>query len=170
MTKYQCNTTQKQNCISDTALAETPLKMFRIPVYKVMLVREKSQVSETKKITSPAEAQSVLGRYLEGQDREVFVIMMLDTKNKVIGINTVSVGTLNSSLVHPREVFKPAILSNAAAIILAHNHPSGETTPSPEDIQITKELTKAGDMLKIAILDHIIVGDGFSSFKADGYM
>jgi len=93
---------------------------------------------------------------------------MLDTKHKVIGINTVSIGNLNSCLVHPREVFKPAILSNTAAIILGHNHPSGDTKPSNEDIEITRRIAEAGKLLSISVLDHIIVGEGFTSLKEAG--
>ncbi len=134
--------------------------MYRIPVYKVVLVRERNQQADTKSITGPFDAFKVLRAYLEGQDRENFVVLLLDTKHKVIGINTVSIGTINSSEAHPREVFKPAIIANVAAIILGHNHPSGEVTPSPEDIQITRRLHDAGALLGIEVLDHLIVGHG----------
>ena len=145
--------------------------MYRIPVYKVMLVRDGSQSSETKAIKQPADAYQILLSYLAGQDRENFVILMLDAKHKVIGLNTVSVGTLNASMVHPREVFKPAILCNAAAIILGHNHPSGDTTPSTEDMEVTGRLSKAGELLGIAVLDHIVVSDcNFTSLKERGGM
>lgn len=107
---------------------------------------------------------------MQGLDRENFVVLLLDTKNKVIGINTVSIGTLNSSLVHPREVFKPAILASAAALILAHNHPSGDPKPSREDIEVTKRLIEAGGLLGIQVLDHIIVGDYCVSLKEQGYI
>lgn len=145
--------------------------MYRIPIYKVMLVRDSNQSSETKAIKQPADAYQILSSYLAGQDRENFVILMLDTKHKVIGLNTVSVGTLSASMVHPREVFKPAILCNAAAIILGHNHPSGDTAPSAEDIEVTGRLSKAGEPLGIAVLDHIIVSDErFTSLKERGNM
>lgn len=85
--------------------------------------------------------------------------MMLDVKNRVIGIHTVSIGNLNSAIVSPREVFKAAILANAASIIVGHNHPSGDVTPSPEDIQVTTTLQQAGKLLGIEVLDHIIVGE-----------
>lgn len=143
--------------------------MYRIPVYKVMLVKDSNHKSDTKTVKQPADAYQILSSYLQGQDCENFVVMMLDTKHKVVGLNTVSVGTLNSSLVHPREVFKPAILANAAAIILGHNHPSGDTTPSPEDLQVTSQLVDAGKLLNIAVLDHVIVGDGsFVSLRERG--
>ena len=143
--------------------------MYRIPIYKVMLVKDGTQKAETKTIRQPADVYQIATTFLQGVDRENFIIMMLDNKHKVIGINTVSVGSLNSSVVHPREVFKPAILCNAAAIILAHNHPSGDPAPSPEDISVTKRLIEAGDVLGIAVLDHIVIGDdNYVSLKDRG--
>ena len=132
--------------------------MYSIPIYKVMLVKDGNQKAEQKSITCPNTARDIVSSYLAGVDREHFVALMVDQKHKVIGINTVSVGSLNSSVVHPREVFKPAILSNAAAIILAHNHPSGDPMPSAEDIEVTRRLVAAGETLGIAVLDHIIIG------------
>lgn len=140
--------------------------MYRIPIYKILLVKDSNQAATSKNITGPGVAHEILANYLAGQDRENFVVLLLDTKNRVIGINTVSVGTLNSTIVHPREVFKPAILANANAIILGHNHPSGDTTPSQADIDITKNLVEAGKILNIEVLDHIIVGhDRFTSLQ-----
>src|SRR5690348_16971946 len=99
---------------------------YEVPVYKCQLVRETSlTLAERPVIRAPQDAAQILACHLQGTDRENFVCLMLDTKNRVIGINTVSVGILDSSLVHPREVFKPAILCNAASIVVAHNHPSG---------------------------------------------
>lgn len=143
-------------------------RSYRIPVYKVQLVRESSLSVQQKEINSPDIAYEIFEKYMVGLDREHFVVMMLDTKHKVIGIHTVSIGSLNSSIVHPREVFKPAILSNANSVILAHNHPSGNTSPSPEDIAVTKNLVHAGEVLKIEVLDHIIIGDGMRSMKQSG--
>lgn len=91
-------------------------------------------------------------------DREHFVIIHLDTKNKVIGKETISIGSLNRATVHPREVFKGAIRRGAASIIAVHNHPSGDSTPSPEDIQLTDRLREAGEIMGIEVLDHIIIG------------
>jgi DNA repair protein RadC len=125
------------------------------------------------KITSSATASALLQEYLDGVDREHFVILMLDRKNQVIGINTVSIGSLTASIVHPREVFKPAILGNAAAVILCHNHPSGSPFPSSEDRVLTARLVAAGKLLGINVLDHIIVGDGsqkFFSFADEGVL
>ncbi len=128
-----------------------------IPIYRVTLVREGHAHYGTLRHSQHAEG--IIQRYLEGTDREHFVVLLLDKKNKVIGINTVAIGSLSSTVVHPREVFKPAILANAAAIICAHNHPSGDPTPSPEDKATTRKLVEAGKILGIQVLDHIIVGD-----------
>lgn len=97
-------------------------------------------------------------------DREHFRVITLSTKNHVLGIDEVSVGSLNSSIVHPREVFKKAVEKSAAAIIMVHNHPSGDPEPSREDIQVTKRLVEAGKVLGIDVLDHIIIGD--SKYKS----
>jgi len=95
---------------------------------------------------------------LDAVDREEMWALLLSTKNRVIGLAQVSVGTLDASLVHPREVFKTAILANAASVILVHNHPSGDPAPSPEDRQITERCAAAGKILGIPLLDHVIVG------------
>ena len=141
---------------------------YKVPEYKVMLVRDnKKTETNTKFINSPDDVNKIIQSYLNGVDREHFVIMLLNRKNGIIGINTVSVGDLSSSIVHPREVFKPAIVAGAASIILAHNHPSGDPTPSSQDLLVTKRIKEAGDILGIEVLDHIIIGDGrYASLKA----
>ena len=97
--------------------------------------------------------------------------LLMNTKNQVLAIKTVSVGDLSSSIVHPREVFKDAVLASAASLIIAHNHPSGDPTPSAEDIAVTRRLMDAGEILGIELLDHIIIGDGvFVSLKERGKM
>lgn len=106
----------------------------------------------------------MLQEYFADTDREMFVVMLLDRKNAVLGLNLVSVGFLTSSVVHPREVFKPAILSNSCSVILSHNHPSGDPFPSQEDRALTTRLVQGGKLLGIAILDHIIVGDGSGKY------
>jgi DNA repair protein RadC len=104
-------------------------------------------------------------------DREQFRALLLNTKHQLIGREVISIGTLNSSMVHPRELFKNAIKRSAAAMILVHNHPSGDPAPSQEDIGITKRLLEAGGIIGIEILDHLIVGDNrFVSLKAKGLM
>lgn len=115
--------------------------------------RDKQQI-----INSPEDAAAVLREELRLLDRESFRALLLNTKNGLIKISDVSEGSLNASIVEPREVFKGAITASAASMILAHNHPSGDPTPSSEDISITKRLVKAGELLNIAVLDHIILG------------
>ncbi|MDN4067538.1 DNA repair protein RadC [Paenibacillus vini] len=106
-------------------------------------------------------------RFLE---KEHFVILYLNTKNRVIGRETVSVGSLNAAIVHPREVFRGAIRRGSASVICAHNHPSGDPTPSQEDIDITKRLAQAGELVGIDLLDHVILGrDNHTSLKQSGY-
>ncbi len=138
------------------------------------LVQE--NVGENPRITTPEEGAAVLRERARGLDREVFWVLLLDTKNRLMAPpSEVSKGTLNSSLVHPREVFKPAIQNSAANIILAHNHPSGDPSPSAQDIKITKKLIEAGKTMEIAVLDHIIIGrktqentDDFLSLRESG--
>lgn len=92
-------------------------------------------------------------------DREVFAAIALNTKNRVLGVWQVSIGSLNASIVHPRELFRTAVMLGAASVVVGHNHPSGDPTPSGADIQLTRRLVKAGDVLGIEVLDHIVVGD-----------
>jgi DNA repair protein RadC len=105
------------------------------------------------------------------ETKEMFMTLHLDGKNRIIAMDLVSIGSLNQSIVHPREVFKTALLSNAAAIICVHQHPSGDPTPSSEDISITRRLKEAGEIIGIRILDHCIIGDGeYLSFVERGLM
>jgi DNA repair protein RadC len=145
--------------------------LYRIPVYRLTMVKESNQISQENQLESsdPTSAYNILSAYLQGADREHFVILLLNAKNKVIGIHTVSIGTLNASLVHPREVFKPAILANAYSVVIAHNHPSGDPTPSREDYEVTKRLIDAGKLLGVEVLDHIVIGDGtYDSLRESG--
>lgn len=104
-------------------------------------------------------------RYLNALNKEVFIVACLDTKNKVTCHEIISMGILDASLIHPREVFKTAILYSAARIVLIHNHPSGDPSPSSEDLEITRKLIKSGDLLGIEVLDHIVIGkDNFWSY------
>jgi DNA repair protein RadC len=143
-----------------------------LPVYRVTLVREGQLQSYAQQIRSSADASRLLATYLADVDREHFVTLMLDQKNKVIGLHTVSMGSLTASIVHPREVYKAAILANAAAIICGHNHPSGDTQPSQEDRAITLRLADAGKLLGIRVLDHIIIGGAgrYFSFADEGLL
>ena len=120
------------------------------------------------KITSPQDVVGLLIDEMQYLKQECFKIILLDTKNKVIKVEEISLGTLNSSLVHPREVFVKAIKQHAASIILVHNHPSGDTEPSAEDKNITMRLVEAGELIGISVLDHIIIGrESYLSFKQE---
>ncbi|MFC5405096.1 RadC family protein [Cohnella soli] len=123
-------------------------------------------------IHSPQDAADLLIPELRFLQQEHFVVLFLNTKNRLIGLpETISVGTLNSAIVHPRDVFRAAVKRSAASIIACHNHPSGDTTPSPEDIHLTARLSEAGKIVGIDLLDHIIVGHGsFLSLKEGGFM
>lgn len=120
-------------------------------------------------LTSPQEVYLFLKEEMRYLQKEHFKTLLFNTKNHVISIEDISVGSLNASIVHPREVFNPAIKKNAASMILTHNHPSGDPSPSREDLDITKRLVEAGEILGIKILDHIVVGDNnYFSFKEKG--
>jgi len=121
-------------------------------------------------ISTPRDVFDYCWPLLRGSDRERFCTLALGTKNHLLKMQEVSVGSLNASIVHPRELFKFAVRASAASIVVVHNHPSGDPTPSGADIQLTHRLTKAGDLLGIELLDHVIIGDGgdFSSLKESG--
>jgi len=156
--RYTQETTTQMTLLAEEKMTKT--KQASIPIYRVTLVREGKMPTYESRIRSSANAFTVLQEFMEGSDREVFVVMCLDRKNGLIGLNLVSVGSLSSSIVHPREVYKPAILSNASSVILSHNHPSGDPLPSQEDRALTARLVQAGKVLGVEILDHIIVGNG----------
>jgi DNA repair protein RadC len=140
-----------------------------VPIWKVQLVREGAVKAARRAVSSSEDAAAVVASYLKGADREHCVVVLLDARNNVIGLNTVSIGTVSASLVHPREVFKPAILANASAVILAHNHPSGELDPSEHDVDLTKRLIEAGKLLGIELTDHLIICEGAHlSLRASG--
>ena len=144
----------------------------RITKYKLELVKESSKVYEVEStISTPSDVRDYIEQVfkLSIQAEEVVVMLVLDNKNNVIGAFEVSRGSLNASIVHPREVFKRALLLNGASIIIAHNHPSGDPTPSREDVDITKRLVEGGNILGINVLDHVIIGDNgrYRSFKED---
>ena len=130
-----------------------------IPRYRVCLVPDSRHASPLILIHNSTDGAAALRPFFAGLDREQFLVACLDAKHAIIGVNVVSLGSLTLSIVHPREVFKPAILMNSAAIICAHNHPSGDPAPSSEDRVLTTRLRQAGDLLGITILDHIILGD-----------
>lgn len=131
---------------------------------------------ESPALDSPETIAALLREEFRSQAVETFRVVLLNTRRRLIDVATVSQGTLDTILVHPREVFKPAIAANAAAIVLVHNHPSGDPTPSEADIKVTRDLIRAGQLLKIEVLDHIILGSrtqeggrDFASLRELGY-
>ncbi|MFD0588297.1 DNA repair protein RadC [Paenibacillus sp. GCM10027627] len=131
----------------------------------------KSRLGEATIVRRPKDAADYVMEELRYLKKEHFVCLFLNTKNHIIARETLSMGTLNASLVHPREVFRAAIKCSSASIICAHNHPSGDPAPSPEDISLTKRLAEAGQLIGIELLDHLVIGDGrFVSLKEQGYL
>ena len=141
-----------------------------ISVYRVSLVKDKRVAFEKCQLINSQQSQPLIKKLIESQgqpDREQFCIILLNSKNEIIGLNIVSTGNLSSAPVHPREVLKPAILSNASAMILCHNHPSGDLSPSPEDIAITARIVQASEIMGIQVHEHLIISmqdDTYYSF------
>lgn len=136
------------------------------------MVRENQRLFKRfdRKLLSASDVTAVAKEYFKETDREEVVTFCLDTKNRLTAINQVSVGSLNQSIVHAREVFKLAILSNSAAIILVHNHPSGDPSPSTEDDLITKKILRAGKILGIHLLDHVVIANNKRfSYQENGW-
>lgn len=150
------------------------MKRIQVSFERVVLVKEKVRRYELpREIVDPEQAYKAIITItsIEEEAQEVFGILILNSKHKIVAVHEISRGSLNSSIVHPREVFKPAVLHNAAAIICFHNHPSGDPTPSELDIKTTKRLVEAGNIMAIEVFDHIIVGDeGYTSLKGMGVM
>lgn len=130
----------------------------RVDIVRIKLVRENSILYEPRRITCPIDAVELCRHFLDDLDKEECVVVTLDTRHQPTSISVFSRGSLNASIIHPREVFKTAILSNSNGIIIAHNHPSGYAKPSSEDIAVTKRLVEAGEIVGIQVLDHIIIG------------
>lgn len=155
----------------------------------VRMIKYKTRLTENKRVTlekeistnfpelsyaikSPDDAVTV-GRgfmRIHEEPEEYMYMICMNTKNKIIGVFEISHGSVNSSIVNPREVFQKALLANAVSIIVMHNHPSGDPTPSREDIEVTKRLVEAGKIVGVEVLDHIIIGDRYNSLKEKGYV
>jgi len=120
----------------------------RVNIVSLKLVKESSLLYKERSVRSPEDGYKLLKQFLEDADREHFIVVSLNTKNQPVSINVCHIGSLNISIVHPREVMKSAILSNAASIIVGHNHPSGETTQSRGDVEVIKRLVEAGKVLE----------------------
>lgn len=128
-----------------------------------------SEAGEKPVVKTPEDVAGLVKARLKGKKKEHFLALLLDTRNRLIKIAEISIGSLDSSIVHPREVFREAISASAAAVIFVHNHPSGDPTASEDDIRLNKRLAEAGDIVGIDVLDHIIIGDKkFLSLKREG--
>lgn len=137
------------------------------------VVSKKKSKYALHQIKSPLDAVEVIHHYIGNEANEVLIGLMLNTKNQVVAVHKISSGSLNASIVHPRECFKSAILNNSASIIFGHNHPSGIPLESPEDVHVTERLVEAGNVLGIEVIDHIIVTgekEVFTSLKEKGLM
>jgi DNA repair protein RadC len=130
-----------------------------IPIYRIALIRSGSQRTKQEEINTPEDAYKIFRDFIGQADREHLVVMTLDAKNRPLGLNLVSIGDLTSAMSTSREVYKLAVLQNAASIILAHNHPSGTADISKGDSDTTWQLHDAGVIMGIELLDHIIIGD-----------
>ena len=148
------------------------VRRYRVSKYRVALVREGTIPVAEKIVREPADVARVMTPLVADLDREAFWVLLLDGKNKIIGINLVALGSLTACLVHSREVFKPAIVGSAAAVVLVHNHPSQQPEPSAEDVALTRRLHDAGALLGINVIDHVIVtADGrYRSLADDGVL
>lgn len=148
--------------------------MINLNYMSLRLVKEKGvrYENELMDITKPETVFKIATELLELNEKpeEEFWIICVSVKGKITGMHQVSIGDLSSTIVHPREIYKRAILNNAAGIFLLHNHPSGITTPSREDVDITKRLMECGVILGIKVIDHIIIGNGYTSLRDIGEM
>jgi DNA repair protein RadC len=146
-----------------------PAKAAQIKATLELSKRLEADVDDKPKpiLKSPEDVAAVVRSQLKGKKKEHFLVLCLDTRNRLINCKPVSIGSLDTSVVHPREVFKEAVSSSAASVIFVHNHPSGDPEPSKEDVELTKRLVKAGEIVGIDVLDHIIICDkNYLSLKA----
>jgi DNA repair protein RadC len=147
-----------------------PSHPYALPRFRVTLVRDNRALPPSSPLTTSVTAAALLRPLFAGLDREQFLVCGLDAKHRIIGVNIVSIGSLSLAIVHPREVFKPLILMNAAAWICSHNHPSGDVAPSQEDRVLTNRLKQGADLLGIRLLDHLILTDEhYYSFADQGW-
>ena len=149
------------------------VKSLQIKAVLELSKRISASLINNKKVTikSPAEVSMLLMEEMRHLKKEVFKVILLNTKNHIIKYLNVSVGSLNSSIVHPREVFSEAVKAGCSGMLLVHNHPSGDPEPSREDVETTQRLVNAGSILGIKVLDHVIIGDGrYISLREQGLM
>jgi len=145
-------------------------KLAKIDIVKIHMVKDGRIKYRTKQIQNPKDLADLGLKFLKHADREIFLLVCLNTRNHINCIHIVSIGTVNASLVAPREVFKIALLSNASEVAFIHNHPSGDTEPSEDDLKITHRLAECGKLFDIKLLDHVIISDDgkYESFLERG--
>ncbi len=146
---------------------------YRVTRYRLLMVKDGSITTTwDRQVRQSKDVADLMAPLVANLDREHFWVLLLNGKNVVGGLNLVSIGSLTAALVHPREVFVGALLGKAASIVLVHNHPSGDPTPSAEDLALTKRLCEVGDLVGIKVLDHIVLGEGrsFRSLADEGLL
>ena len=135
--------------------------------YVAELTKRRYRGRAPKPIRGPDDVVALIGKKLRDEAREHFLVLLLNARHECVAVETVSIGSLNASIVHPREVFRPAVIASAASIVVAHNHPSGDSEPSEEDLSITRRLVEVGELMGIQVLDHVIVARrGVTSLRA----
>lgn len=164
----------RKNVAEKNPAANPPMQQPASTPPRLQVVVSDQAKAPGVRITSALEAFGVVGRELDSADREHFIVLHLDGKNQLLAKETIAIGSQSAAIVHPREVFKGAVLHGSAAIVCVHNHPSGDPTPSQEDREITSRLMQASEIMGIRVLDHIIIGSGngagYYSFAETGAM
>ena len=154
----------------------TAIKKKTSSMVREVIVQYKAMDTEKIQVTDPYNVSMFIQQTIGNDCRENFILLCIDNKNTIVGYSLISIGTVSEAVVHPREVFLPAIMTKASGVIVAHNHPSGIMEPSRQDIETTKRLVEAGKILGIPVVDHIIVGfnnttmERYYSLKEHNYM
>ena len=157
-TESRSSEEEEDNMKAETFLVKER-RLENVDIVRVLLVKDSDSNYRKLPVKRSDDAVSAANKFLAGEDREVFIVINLDRSLKINSIHVVAIGSMAAAIIHPREVFKTAILSNTSSIVLAHNHPSGNPAPSDEDKRITEQLFECGDLLGIKVEDHIIIGD-----------
>lgn len=144
----------------------TQTSFEQLAVVTVQIVQERPILYNGERLSQPEQAAKAFQTFLGNPDRECMVAFLVDGKNRITSVHLVSQGSLNQTIVHPREVYKAACLANSAGLIICHNHPTGDTTPSREDIEITRRLKEAGEILGIKLIDHLIIDTETGKFNS----
>lgn len=169
--------TNETNLPTQTAdLAAKSRRSYTPKEWKIVPIRECPLPQDMHLCDTPEKAAAYWNQHIPNnpyfdRDCECFVVLILNTRRRIRGHQFLSMGTMDTILVHPRDVFRLAVIANAAAIVVMHNHPSGESSPSEADVRVTRDLVKAGQLLKIEVLDHVIIGNSaHTSLRSMGYL